>query len=166
MRRWLLAALVLMLFPAGTVDSATSADLRPFIRGSWQQLRKLHAGEPIVAHFWGLTCGPCLAELPDWAKEAKARADLHLVLIDADPFGDDPASAWKALAQSGLAKEENWIFADSFGERLRYEIDPHWHGEMPYTLLIGRDGTVTPVTGLMDFARLKTWLDKEAEAGP
>lgn len=166
MKKWVFAALLLVVFPAGIVGSATQADLRPFVRGSWQELRKMHEGQPIVAHFWGLTCGPCLAELPNWAAAGKERTDLNLVLIDANPFGDDPRSAWTALAQIGLTKVENWIFADSFEERLRFEIDPHWHGEMPYTLLIGRDGTVTPVTGLMDFAKLDAWLDAQAKTGP
>jgi hypothetical protein len=34
---------------------------------------------------------------------------------------------------------------------------------MPYTLMIGRDGKVSSVTGLMNFAQLNGWLDKEAK---
>ena len=32
-----------------------------------------------------------------------------------------------------LAGAENWMFTDDFVERLRYEIDPQWHGEIPRT---------------------------------
>jgi hypothetical protein len=42
------------------------------------------------------------------------------------------------LAQTGLATAENWTFGDGFIERLRYEIDPRWQGEIPRTVLIAR----------------------------
>lgn len=164
MRKLIVAALMLLVLPVAVGASSSEPVLRAFKRGSWDQLRKAHAGQATIVHFWGLTCGPCLAELPKWASAAKARSGLPLVLIDASPFGDDPGNAWTALEQNGLTGVENWIFADSFEERLRFEIDPRWHGEMPYTLLIGRDGTVSVMTGLTDFAKLDAWLDAQAKA--
>jgi len=165
MKHRLLLALLLLVLPIAAVDSAPQPEIRPFVRGSWHELRKAHEGQPIVVHFWGLTCGPCLAELPSWEAEAKRRPDLQLVLIDASPFGDDPKAAWAVLSQIGLSRKENWVFADRFEERLRFEIDPHWHGEMPYTLFIGRDGTVTATTGVTHFADLNAWLDRQAKTG-
>lgn len=44
----------------------------------------------------------------------------------------------------------NWIFDDLFTERLRFEIDPRWQGEIPRTMLIARDGTTTIVEGVAD----------------
>lgn len=163
MRRAIFGALMLAAFWSPAANSAPQSDLRPFVRGSWQQLVKAHQGKPIVVHFWGLTCGPCLAELPNWTAERKKRPDLDLILVDSSPFGDDPNQVRTALQKDNLLNAENWLFADSFEERLRYEIDPHWHGEMPYTLMIGRDGKVTSVTGLMNFAQLNAWLDKEVK---
>lgn len=150
---------------AGVQAANTSAasDLKPFVRGSWKALRQTHAGQPMVVHFWGLTCGPCLTELPNWTAHMKKRSDLKLVLVDASPFGDEPGEVRSALTKAGLMKQENWLFADSFEERLRFEIDPKWRGEMPYTLLIGSDGKVEPVTGIMDFRKLDAWLDKQSK---
>jgi hypothetical protein len=37
---------------------------------------------------------------------------------------------------------------DLFTERLRFEIDPRWQGEIPRTMLIARDGTTTIVEGV------------------
>ena len=42
----------------------SAAELKPFERGSWQQLLRAHAGRPTLVHFWGVTCGPCKVELP------------------------------------------------------------------------------------------------------
>ena len=62
------------------------------------------------------------------------------------------------LDKAGLDKVESWRFADSFTERLEFEIDPQWHGELPYTLLIKGDGAVEPVLGAADFAALQRWV--------
>ncbi|HEY2835099.1 MAG TPA: TlpA disulfide reductase family protein [Rhizomicrobium sp.] len=157
--KMLFAALALLLLPA-----AVQADeLHSFARGSWKELTKARAGQATVVHFWGLTCGPCLEELPNWTAHLKKRPDLKLVLVDSSPFGDEPGEVKNALTRAGLAKQENWLFADSFEERLRFEIDPKWRGEMPYTLLIGRDGRIEKVTGLMDFKKLDAWLDKQVK---
>jgi hypothetical protein len=67
------------------------------------------------------------------------------------------------LPESGLwARAENWMFSDDFVERLRYEIDPHWQGEIPRTVLIGADGSTTSLEGVADFAEVKAWLDAQA----
>ena len=90
------------------------------------------------------------------------RPGLKLVLVDSSPFGDEPGQVWAALKKDGLTHVENWLFADSFEERLRYEIDPRWRGEMPYTLLIGRDGKITAITGEMDFASsISGWISRQ-----
>ena len=44
-------------------DAGRSA-LKPFQRGSWQDMLRTHAGRPTMVHFWGVTCGPCKVELP------------------------------------------------------------------------------------------------------
>lgn len=43
---------------------AAAGTLKPFERGSWQQIVHAHRGRPTLVHFWGVTCGPCKVELP------------------------------------------------------------------------------------------------------
>lgn len=163
MKNWILVALLLVAPPAGLAQTPAPADLHPFIRGSWKALRALHKGQATIVHFWGITCGPCLTELPQWAALVRARPDLDLVLVDADPVPEASAGIADTLARNHLATMENWIFADAFEEKLRYEIDPHWRGEMPYTVLIARDGTVSSFLGEADFAKLRGWLDAQGK---
>ena len=59
------------------------------------------------------------------------------------------------LAKSGLQPAENWIFSDGFAERLRFEIDPAWQGDIPRTLLISRDGKITTIEGSAEIADLE-----------
>ena len=54
------------------------------------------------------------------------------------PTRNEGSAASAMLAQTGLATAENWTFGDGFIERLRYEIDPRWQGEIPRTVLIAR----------------------------
>jgi thiol-disulfide isomerase/thioredoxin len=155
--RSFLLALTLVLASAG----AQSADLQSFGRGSWSKLRAAHDGQPTVVHFWGLTCAPCLVEMPEWGKLQAERPDMRLVMVAADPVPQDPARVNDMLARADLAKAENWAFTDRFNERLRYEIDPAWAGELPRTLLIDRDGKETVLTGVADLAEVRTWLDAQ-----
>lgn len=161
MRRALIAALLVALSSVGPVHAASPL---PFERGSWAKLRAEHAGQPTVVHFWGLSCAPCLAELPHWSELARQRPDLRLVLVAADPMPQDPERIADTLARAGLANHESWSFSDRFYERLRYEIDPAWVGELPRTLMIARDGKATVVPGVADLDRVRAWLDTQSNS--
>jgi thiol-disulfide isomerase/thioredoxin len=161
MRALLLAALLL-----GTaLPAAAHEELRPFVRGSWSEVRQAHTGKPTVVHFWGVTCGPCIAELPHWTQLVRDRKDMNLVLIAADPVPEKPADLARALARAKLAVPESWAFADNFAQKLYYEIDPRWRGELPRTMLIAADGTVEVIRGVGDPGLIRAWLDKQKTAG-
>jgi thiol-disulfide isomerase/thioredoxin len=153
-------ALLLGLASAGTAN----ADPLPFERGSWAKLRAAHAGQPTVVHFWGLTCAPCLVEMPHWSALRKARPDMRLVLIAADPVPQESERLDSALARFGLDNTESWSFSDRFYERLRYEIDPAWAGELPRTVMIDRSGRATVLPGVADIARVRQWLDTQSKS--
>jgi len=161
MRLSLLLAALLSVVPYW---SAEAADPQSFERGSWAKLREAHAGQPTVIHFWGLTCGPCLVELPHWGALQAARPDLRLVLIAADPSPQDPERLAATLAKAGLDKAESWSFTDRFYERLRYEIDPAWAGELPRTMMIDRNGKATVLPGVADLAQVRQWLDAQSKS--
>jgi len=136
-------------------------ELHPFIPGSWQQIRAAHAGKPVVVHFWGLSCAPCRVEMPNWGKLVAGRPDMNLILINADLVPNERRTVAATLSQTGLAAAENWIFQDSFVEKLRFEVDPLWRGELPLTLLIARDGTSTTMEGIADLDKVRAWLDSQ-----
>jgi hypothetical protein len=75
----------------------------------------------------------------------KNHSEIDVVMISADLVPNLPGAARAMLEKAGLGSAENWIFSDGFVERLRFEIDPAWQGEIPRTLLIARDGTVTTI---------------------
>lgn len=138
---------------------AAAGTMKPFVAGSWQALLKSHAGKPVVAHFWGLTCAPCIAELPRWAALRRERPDMAMILIASDPAPADPEGQVAVLEKAGLAGADNWTFADAFTERLRYEIDPAWRGELPRTVLIAADGARSAIVGPVDPRAISNWFD-------
>jgi len=160
MRRELLALALLLalLAPAPALDSATQ--LKPFGRGSWHELTKAHAGRPTIVHFWGVTCGPCKIELPQLGAFMKDHPGIDMVTISADFVPDLPAATRAMLERSGLALAENWIF-DGFADRLRFEIDPTWQGDIPRTLLITREGEMTTIEGSAEMTDLEQWSARQ-----
>jgi thiol-disulfide isomerase/thioredoxin len=156
MKRQMLALILLLAF-LPSAPASEDAQLRPFERGSWQQVLRSHAGRPTLVHFWGVTCGPCKVELPLLGKFMKDHPAIDIVTISADLVPDLPAATRSMLQKSGLSSAENWIFADGFAERLRFEIDPTWQGDIPRTLLVGREGAITTIEGSAEIADLEKW---------
>jgi thiol-disulfide isomerase/thioredoxin len=159
MNRWFWLAVASLVFFPAMVGSATLDQLRDFGRGSWSQILRAHAGRPTVVHFWGVTCGPCKTEMPQWGGLLRERPDLELVLIDADLVPNEPRVIVAMLEEAGLGGVESWTFVDGFVERLRYEVDPQWRGEIPRNVLIARDGATRVIEGVVDGNEIKRWLD-------
>ncbi len=137
---------------------AVALDMRPFKSGSWREILSANAGHAVIVHFWGLTCGPCLEELPKWGTFAASHAKEKIIFVNWDQRQEKPARLATALEQSGLVAAENWALAETFEDKLRFEIDPEWRGEMPYTRMISSDGAVTEFSGSADFGEVSTWL--------
>lgn len=154
------AALVVAALLAGF--AAEPAKLKSFERGSWQQLLHSHAGRPTLVHFWGVTCGPCKVELPELGEFMKQHPAVDVVTIDADLVPNSDAATLSMLKDAGLASAENWTFDDGFAERLRYEIDPTWQGDIPRTILISRSGAIATIEGSAEPSALQKWSDQEA----
>jgi thiol-disulfide isomerase/thioredoxin len=161
MKRYLLTALFLVVFLAPAPGSETPPQLKPFVRGSWQDIMRSHAGRPTLVHFWGVTCGPCKVELPLLGQFMKDHPAIDVVTISADLVPDLPGATRSMLEKAGLWPAENWIFSDGFVERLRFEIDPAWQGDIPRTILISREGTVTTIEGSAEMQDLEKWSSQQ-----
>ena len=140
---------------------AAHDQLRAFQRGSWQAILRTHAGRPMMVNFWGVTCGPCKVELPLLGKFVRDNPGVDVVTVNADLVPNPRESALSMLHKAGLSSVENWTFSDGFVERLRFEIDPTWQGDIPRTTLIARDGMITTIEGIVDLAKVKRWFGSQ-----
>jgi len=138
-----------ILLAAALPSPAQAGSTRLLETESFAQVRIRYAHKPLIVHIWGLTCGPCL-ELE------KQHPDMNLVLIQADDAPVDAVGA--ALDHAGLGRVESWSVSSELDEFARARIDPSWSGEMPRTLLISADGSVTTLRGVADIAAITGWL--------
>jgi thiol-disulfide isomerase/thioredoxin len=138
---------------------AAAFEFRPYARGSFAELRKAHAGRPLLVHFWSVTCPPCLAELADWARLAHEKKNIDIIFVNADRE-NDRGRAESRLDKAGLKDAAHYGFADEFVDRLYFEVDHYWRGELPFTALVGADGGLLTVTGPIDDPLIAQWLKK------
>jgi thiol-disulfide isomerase/thioredoxin len=164
MKRQLLAGAMLLALLLSAPASEMQLQLKPFGRGSWQDILRAHAGRPTIAHFWGVTCGPCKVELPLLGEFMKDHPGIDVVTISADLVPDLSPATQSMLAKSGLSSAENWIFDDGFVERLRFEIDPGWQGDIPRTMLISREGKITTIEGSAEMTDVEKWSNQQEAA--
>jgi thiol-disulfide isomerase/thioredoxin len=137
---------------------ALAFDFQPYGRGAFAEIVKAHAGRPLIVHFWSVTCPPCIAELPQWAKMLDERKGVDIVFVNVDDDEERPRAQARA-DKAGLGKAKHYGFSDSFVEKLYFEADKGWRGELPFSAFIASDGTVTTVTGAIDDPIAARWLE-------
>lgn len=151
----LLALAAALAVPAG----AAASDVRPFVQGSLKEITAARRGKPFMLGLWSLTCTHCQEELALFARMLVKYPGLDLVLVSTDT-PDDAATLTTTLTRHGLARAESWVFADGFAERLRFEIDPRWGGELPRTYLYAADHSARAVSGRLDPQQLEPWIQR------
>lgn len=151
MKRWFALGLLALAL------AAHAQELKPFTPQSLAQITAQRAGTPFVLAFWSLTCAHCQQELADFGRRQAA----HLVLVSTDTPAES-AAIRATLARHGLENAEAWVFADEFGERLRYAVDRHWAGELPRSYFYAADGSRRAVSGQPETALLERWLGPRA----
>jgi len=128
-----------------------------FVRGSYQEIVSARAGKPFIVSLWSLDCTYCLDDMVLFGKLSKKYHDLDLVLISTDTKEQIKEIA-STLQKFPLKKAESWVFADSFVERLRYEVDTQWYGELPRTYFYDAQGHALALSGKLDYAQIERWI--------
>jgi peroxiredoxin len=110
----------------------------------------------LLINVWATTCGPCLAELPEFVTMNRMyrNGNFELVTISAD----DPDRKAKALAdlQERHVAARNYIFDNKDTDALADALDAEWPGGLPYTILVAPGGKILQrQMGLVDSMKLK-----------
>jgi hypothetical protein len=131
---------------------------RAFDVDSLPKIQASHHGKPFVLMLWSMDCEFCQASLKLLSEAKKSDPDLQIVTISTDPVADARLAAQSShrLAELGLAKDA-WGFGDAAPERLRYAIDPRWHGEMPRTYWFDANGRRTAHSGVLSRELILNW---------
>jgi len=141
-------ALLVSIYIFSAPLKAENATLKPFISGTYQQLLDTNADKPLMLVIWSITCSSCLKDMALLNKIHKAHPNINMVML-----ATDDASATEQiqqiLAKNELSGLENWIFADDNPQKLRYEIDPKWYGELPRTYFLDKNQNREGVSGVI-----------------
>ena len=158
--KWLLA--LLLCLSAACASAAQEAKL--FVRGSQQEIVSAHAGKLFIIGFWSLTCTNCSDDLALFGKLAEKYRNLNLVLVSTDSPEQKQEIA-RTLQHYRLGRAESWVFADSYTERLRFEVDAQWYGELPRTFFFDATGHSTAVSGKIDRDQVERWIRESGKRG-
>ena len=154
--KWLLA--ILLSLSAASVSA--EQETRPFARGSYERIVAAHTGKPFIISFWSLTCTTCREDLSIFGKLARKYPGFNLVLVATDS-PDQNREIEQTLQRYRLERAESWVFADSYAERLRFEVDKEWYGELPRTYFFNAQGRIeSSLSGVLDYAQTERWIRK------
>ncbi len=136
----------------------------PTVDGAQTVSLSQHAGKVVLLSFWATWCAPCKAEMPHLDTLARAKADAGLVVLSIN--ADDARSARRVapwVAQQDLALV--WLM-----DTERTVLDAYDPSRtLPWSVLIGRDGTVLGTWSGFDeagFAALRSAVDAALAAAP
>lgn len=155
-----LMALCFAILSFAPAPASAGQEIKPFVRGSYQKIVAARQGKPFILNFWSLTCGYCMVELEMLKKLAAKYPKLDMVLVSTDT-PEEETSVSATLEKFSLGKAEAWVFSDSYTERLRFEIDKKWQGELPRTYFFSaKNNEVIAVSGKVEQEEVEQWIEK------
>ena len=143
-----------------SIGSANESTYKPFIKGSFEQIQQENKDRPYIIAFWSITCAYCMKELALFGELMEKYPQVKLITITTDPFLEDE-TVQQLLASKQLQGTETWVFADNFAERLYYDINPRWRGELPLTYFFDRNNEMLRHMGVVKEEELLEWLNEQ-----
>jgi len=130
------------------VNISAQAAPAAFTSGSYQQILAANANRPFMLVIWSINCPSCLKDMELLSKIHKSRPDLKMIMLAADePSASEQIQ--QVLEKNQLTGIENWAYADENTEKLQFEIDPQWYGELPRTYFFDKAHQRTGVSGVL-----------------
>jgi len=160
-KRWIAAGFWLAM---ACTRAFAADDIKPFVRGSVREIAAVRQGRPYILGFWSLSCTHCREDLSLLGKVRRKFPKLDVVLVSTDTPAE-AAEIARVLRQESLQGAESWVFADSFSERLRFEVDRQWHGELPRTYFYDVDHHALAISGTLNSRLLTHWVQQHVAAG-
>ncbi len=138
---------------------AAPALLKTFTQGSYQQLLTQYKNKPFALIIWSTTCPSCLKEMPLIKKLHQAHPGLNLVMLTVDD-AQVVTQINDVLEKNQLTDLEQWVFSEDNSEKLRFEIDPSWYGELPRTYFFSANHQRSAISGVLPAEKFNALLNQ------
>lgn len=140
-----LSLLLLLLI---SFNAPSQAEPSAFTSGSYRQILTSNANQPFMLVIWSINCSSCLKDMELLNTIHKSRPELKMIMLAADePSATDQIQ--QILERNQLSGIENWAYADENTQKLQFEIDPKWYGELPRTYFFDKTHQRTGVSGVL-----------------
>lgn len=152
---------MVFIFLAATNISALAgnSDLKAFTSGSYQQMLANNANRPFMLVIWSVDCSSCLKDMALLSSIHKSRPELKMIMLATDDLSAT-GEIQQLLEKNQLSGIENWIYAEDNTQKLRFEIDPKWYGELPRTYFLDATHSRVGVSGVISKKDYETMFKK------
>ena len=130
-----------------------------FKSGSYQHILDSHKDKPFILVIWSKTCPSCLKDMDIIKKIHEGMPQFNIVLLATDDQSDT-TEVNKIIELKGLTDMESWIFAEGNAQKLRYEIDPVWYGEIPRTYFFNSNHKREGISGALTHKQFITMISE------
>lgn len=150
MSRWVLLSMLI----GYCLPVIAEVSIESFKSGSYTKILNMHQGRPFVLVFWSLECVPCHKELVMLGTLKPRQFELVLVATDRAITDEEIRNI---LTKYQLQNIDSWKFNDTLAERLRYEVDTTWYGELPRSYLFDSQHRRQAISGLLSRQIIDAW---------
>jgi thiol-disulfide isomerase/thioredoxin len=148
-----LALVTLFMLPAH------AENFKAFDANSRARIEESNQGRAFVLAFWSVDCPYCIDEMKQLGDVLRQHTQVKLITVCTDATGKE-ADIAKVLAQAQLPAHERWQFATDDEDRLRYQIDKTWGGELPRSYFYDTRHHIKAISGRPPLPWLNDWLGK------
>lgn len=141
---------VLFLFTVLSLSARAEQpyELAAFKSGSYRQILANNAKHPFMLVVWSIDCPSCLKDMALLSRIHRNRPELKIIMLAADDLSA-ANQIQQIVHKNRLSGIEHWVFADENTQKLRFEIDPKWYGEIPRTFFFDKAHQRTGISGVL-----------------
>lgn len=156
--RTLIKALLLAVLLTSN-SPAQESFTKTFNAGSYQQILRENAGQPFVLAIWSVDCPSCIKDMSVLSQIRQNHPEIKIVMLSTDEPSATP-EVKNILNRHALGDLENWVFGNDDAQKLRYEIDSGWYGELPRTYFYSAAGNRAAKSGALKIEEFEAQITR------